>query len=464
MSVQKVKVDSSKRGKITCPKCGREKTINAVSFRMNHDIKVTCECKHVYYIRFDQRRHSRKKVNLKGRFQKIDEKSPQVTHVEITNISMSGLSFKTKDVANLQAGDDLALAFILNNQRQPEIKTKATIRYVKENQVGIKFDHLDETDQDVLNDYFSASISDNENANLRRELRLREEARCISVAKQELKKYGSTVGVSFHVDFSGGTWDEAVQSFRNSWANRHICSHCHAVTDSETASKAQFKCRRCVKGRYTSSPKEIWDIILTQSPHRERYFTLNDAVSTFAVDLTEFKSNYPYGFFVPILKDLYDNTLIAVIKNVLDECRNLGISLTEDHIAARKVKKNIRIIRKRNYNYHPEKIIIGRSVTSDIVFDNEDVSRTHAYVYCDMEKNECYLVDNGSANGTFLNKKRITPNQPSILSDNDEITFGPQARVIYFSPAGFYNFLQTMAAKEDKSIGSSRISATQESG
>jgi len=450
MQVQKVKVDNSKRGKIICPKCRREKIINAVSFRMNHDIKVTCECKHVYYIRFDQRRHPRKNVNLKGRFQKVNEKSPKVTHVEISNISISGLSFKTRNVENLQAGDDVALAFILNNQRQSEIKTKATIRYVQENQVGIKFDQLDDIDQGVLQDYFSGSIPDNENATLRRELRLREEARCISAAKEDLKKYGSTVGVSFHVDFSGGTWDEAVQRFRNSWANRHICNHCHAVTDSETASKAQFKCARCMKGRYTSSPKEIWDIILTQSPHRERYFTLNDAVSIFAVDLAEFKSHYPYGFLVPILKDIYDNTLIAVIKNVLDECRNLGISLTADHIVARKVKKNIRIIRKRNYNYRPDMIIIGRSVTSDIVFDNEDVSRTHAYIYCDIQNNEYYLVDNGSSNGTFLNKKKMTPGQPSILSDNDEITFGPQARVIYFSPAGFYNFLKTMVVREDK--------------
>jgi hypothetical protein len=464
MQVQKVKVDSSKRGKIICPKCRREKTINAVSFRMNHDIKVTCECKHVYYIRFDQRRHSRKKVNLKGRFQKINEKPLKVTHVEICDISMSGLSFKTKNVENLQEGDDLAFAFILNDHRQSEIKSRGVIRYIRENQVGIKLDHLDETDQDVLNDYFSPAISDNENANLRRELRLREEARCINAAKEELRKYGSTVGVSFHVDFSGGTWDEAVQRFRNSWANRHICSHCHAVTDFETASKSQFKCGKCVKGRYTSSPREIWDIILTHSPHRERYFTVNDVVSTFVVDLSEFKSHYPYGFLVPILKDLYDNTLIAIIQNVLKECRSLGISLTADHIAARKVKKNIRIIRKRNYSYYPEKIIIGRSVTSDIVFDNEDVSRTHAYIYCDIEKNECYLVDNGSSNGTFLNKKKIAPGQPSILSDNDEIAFSHEARVIYFSPAGFYNFLQTMAAKEDKVIGSSGISATKESG
>jgi len=462
MQVQNVKVDASRKGRIICPKCQKEKTINAVSFRMNHDIKVSCECKHVYYIRFDQRRHSRKKVNLKGRFAKISHKQQQLTHIEICNISVSGLSFKAKNIANLQAGDVLALAFVLDDHRHSEIKTKAVVRYVKETQVGIKFDHIDEVNQDVLNDYFSASTSESESKNLRRELRLLEESRCIKAAEDELKKYGSTVGVSFHVDFAGSTWDEAVQRFRNSWANRHICSHCHALIDSETASKSQFRCGRCTKGRYTTSPKEIWDIILTHSPHREKYFSMDDTVSAFAVDIAEFKSHYPHGFLVPIVRDIYDNTLIASIRNVLKECRHLGISLTTDHLVMRKVRKNIRIIRKRNYNYHPEKIIIGRSVTSDIVFDNEDVSRMHAYIYFDIEKDECYLIDNGSSNGTFLNKKKITPNQPSKLSDNDQIAFGLESRVIYFSPAGFYNFLHTMALKYDEVTGSSGISISKE--
>jgi hypothetical protein len=218
-----------------------------------------------------------------------------------------------------------------------------------------------------------------------------------------------------------------------------------------------------VKGRYTSSPKEIWDVILAHSPQRERFFSLNDAVSTFAVGLSEFKSHYPYGFLVPIVKDIYDNTLISTVQSILKECKHLGISVTVDHIATRKVKKNIKIIRKRNYNYHPEKVIIGRSVTSDIILDNEDVSRTHAYIYCDIERNECYLVDNGSSNGTFLNKKKITPRTPSILSDNDEIAFAREARVVYFSSAGFYNFLQSLTVKEDKVIGPPGIPATKRS-
>jgi hypothetical protein len=395
-------------------------------------------------------------VKLTGRFHKIDEEPTKLIHIEICDLSVSGLSFKRRNIENLQEGDVLVLAFILDNRQQSEIKTKASIKYVKEAQVGIKFDQLDESNQNLLHDYFSASTTHGTNATLRRELRILEESRCIEVAKEELRKYGSTAGVSYYVDFSGNTWDEAVQRFRNSWAQRYICSHCQAITDSETASKSQFRCGKCAKGRYTSSPKEIWDIILTHSPHRERYLTLSDAVSTYSVDISEFKKRYPHGFLVPIVRDIFDNTLISTIHNVLNECKKLGISLTTEHIAMRRVKKNIRIIRKRNYNYHPEKILIGRSVTSDIVFDNEDVSRTHAYIYSDIINNEIYLVDNDSSNGSFLNRKRIIPHQPSILSDNDEIAFGREARVIYFSPTGFHNLLHTMATTTEESTGSSR--------
>jgi hypothetical protein len=166
MQVEKVRVDASKKGRIICPKCQKEKSINAVSFRMNQDIKVTCECKHVYYIRFDQRRHSRKKVKLTGRFHKIDEEPTKLIHIEICDLSVSGLSFRRKNIENLREGDVLALTFILDNHEQSEIKTKASIRYVKETRVGIRFDESEESNQDLLRNYFSASTTRGTNANL----------------------------------------------------------------------------------------------------------------------------------------------------------------------------------------------------------------------------------------------------------------------------------------------------------
>lgn len=50
------------------------------------------------------------------------------------------------------------------------------------------------------------------------------------------------------------------------------------------------------------------------------------------------------------------------------------------------------------------------------------VSRKHALIA--LHYGECILEDLGSANGTYVNNRRIQPNQPVTLSNGDEIKFG----------------------------------------
>ena len=54
----------------------------------------------------------------------------------------------------------------------------------------------------------------------------------------------------------------------------------------------------------------------------------------------------------------------------------------------------------------------------------------------------CYLIDMESTNGTVVNGHRLTPHKEYRLADGDEISFGPQTKVVYFSPEGFYKFLE----------------------
>jgi pSer/pThr/pTyr-binding forkhead associated (FHA) protein len=63
---------------------------------------------------------------------------------------------------------------------------------------------------------------------------------------------------------------------------------------------------------------------------------------------------------------------------------------------------------------------IGRSSRSDVVIDNEGISEIHAKII--KEGKVFKIIDIGSLNGTFINKKRI--NAPKVLKDNDEIQFG----------------------------------------
>lgn len=64
---------------------------------------------------------------------------------------------------------------------------------------------------------------------------------------------------------------------------------------------------------------------------------------------------------------------------------------------------------------------IGRDAGNDIVIADRLVSRNHAIVRR-LSKNDYYVIDSGSANGSYLNGKRITT--PSPLRNQDHITIG----------------------------------------
>src|SRR5437764_4669624 len=66
---------------------------------------------------------------------------------------------------------------------------------------------------------------------------------------------------------------------------------------------------------------------------------------------------------------------------------------------------------------------LGRAGANTIVVESPKVSRRHALIHL-QNIGELWLIDFGSSNGTFLNKRRI--HHPIRLSDGDEITIGDQ--------------------------------------
>ena len=75
---------------------------------------------------------------------------------------------------------------------------------------------------------------------------------------------------------------------------------------------------------------------------------------------------------------------------------------------------------------------IGRAALNTLVIDSPKVSRLHSIIHLE-ENGAFWLVDLGSSNGTFLNKRRI--HQPVRLHDGDEINIGGKA-FVFHQPRG----------------------------
>ena len=70
--------------------------------------------------------------------------------------------------------------------------------------------------------------------------------------------------------------------------------------------------------------------------------------------------------------------------------------------------------------YEGKSVIIGRTAEADVTLDNPSISREHAVV--EVVKDQAYLTDKGSTNGTWVNGRKISQRTP--ITDQDEIRLG----------------------------------------
>lgn len=87
---------------------------------------------------------------------------------------------------------------------------------------------------------------------------------------------------------------------------------------------------------------------------------------------------------------------------------------------------------------------IGRSPQSTIVLDSPKVSRRHALINA-QNVGEMWLIDLGSSNGTFLNRRRV--HQPLRLCDGDEITIH-EATFTFRQPEQLTEEMRTVMAQQ----------------
>ena len=157
--------------------------------------------------------------------------------------------------------------------------------------------------------------------------------------------------------------------------------------------------------------------------------------------LAGFEKGHPNGFLVERVRNLLDKNVVFQFDTLqVDEP---GVANHPEKTTVLTAVLEARVIeaKKRKATSPPNIVTIGRAATNDIVLYNKMVSKSHACLYLPPGNESLCLVDLASTNGTFLNGERLKLNEDYELAEGDEISFGPQTKVIYLSAKGFYDLL-----------------------
>ncbi len=152
-----VKPDDS--ASITCPHCQLAKTVPVGKFReQQHVLKVRCACGHSFSVSLDFRKHYRKKTVLPGIYEMTDgthaqrQKKTRLSgiyamqapatgggHMQVTNISLGGLQFKTPGAHSITIGQQAQVSFTLDDRRQTTITKLVTVQSIDDKTIGCRF-------------------------------------------------------------------------------------------------------------------------------------------------------------------------------------------------------------------------------------------------------------------------------------------------------------------------------------
>jgi hypothetical protein len=154
----------------------------------------------------------------------------------------------------------------------------------------------------------------------------------------------------------------------------------------------------------------------------------------------EFITTYAYSVLVEksAIVSLEHSSLLSGTK-LLNDTRDVLHPITDSsELISNKVK--VFELRKRSSSLVKD-IFVGRAPTNDIVLANPSVSKSHLRFISIPRTKHYQLVDMFSSNGTYLNGKKINPFEKHQVEDHDELSFGIEYQLIYYSPQAFYEML-----------------------
>ena len=149
----KTDVRPDKTAVLTCPHCGIQKVVKAGLFMGHkHKIKIQCSCQKVFIVNLEFRDRVRKKVNLRGTYINHSQKECS-GHLNIQNISVTGLAFITFDGRDFNVGDELIVELTLDDKYETEMRKEVIVMSVGPNSTRCEFVKSEDSSGSPLGNY-----------------------------------------------------------------------------------------------------------------------------------------------------------------------------------------------------------------------------------------------------------------------------------------------------------------------
>lgn len=165
-----------------------------------------------------------------------------------------------------------------------------------------------------------------------------------------------------------------------------------------------------------------------------------------ALEFADYVRANPHGFLLEKSQNVLDDKVVFQFNTVSLDDDHAMRPITRDFSVASVLESRVVEVKRRKSDKAKNTITIGRAATNDIVLYNSTISKAHAYLYIHPSRAACYLVDCDSQNGTLLNGEVLKPFERYKVVDCDEICFGPQTKIVYFSSIAFANFINQLRA------------------
>ena len=152
-SFEIMKADLGLSGETTikCPFCEKHHYKEVPKYLYNKPVRAECKCGKSFPVLFDSRGNFRTEVQLAGEYWDTFGEKDLMT---VTALSTSGAGFEAAcSTPDVSVGETIKISFWLNGPFSNWIKTKAIVKRIDRNRLGIEFVGLDEHQQKCLGFY-----------------------------------------------------------------------------------------------------------------------------------------------------------------------------------------------------------------------------------------------------------------------------------------------------------------------